>query len=186
MAHSLLLKSWIAFFSLVGISFRAAGAFSLRPHGPHLPTRISHCHTSCTTGHTFQDFHPSFRVKPYIKCCFPFSNTCHPSALGVASSSSSSDDDNMSSSKNDDDDDLTSRKLTFRERWAKAFPKKETDEERLPLRQRLAKMGLACVLSYGFVSNLNAGITTSVAWFLFSKRVSRQLHCPYLLRSLLT
>ena len=62
-----------------------------------------------------------------------------------------------------------SSKLSFREIWEKAFPKKEG--EKLPFRQRLAKMGLACVLSYGFVSNMNAGITTGLSWFVFAKKV---------------
>jgi hypothetical protein len=60
-------------------------------------------------------------------------------------------------------------KLTFRERWTKVFPKQEGDQ--IPFRQRLAKMGLAMVLSYGFVSNINSVVTTAIAWFVFAKRV---------------
>lgn len=65
---------------------------------------------------------------------------------------------------------ITTAKLTLRQRWARAFPKRKDDD--LPMKQKLAKMGLACVLSYGFVSNLNAVITTAIAWFVFAKRVS--------------
>ena len=36
---------------------------------------------------------------------------------------------------------------------------KKDAEENVPFRQRLAKMGLACVLSYGFVSNMNYSIS---------------------------
>lgn len=86
------------------------------------------------------------------------------------SSESSSTSDNDASTPEEGEEEESSTKLTFRERWAKAFPKKKGDE--LPLRQRLAKMGLACVLSYGFVSNMNYAITTGLSWFVFSKRVS--------------
>lgn len=40
----------------------------------------------------------------------------------------------------------------------------------LTFRQRLAKMGLNCALSYGFVSNMSYCVSVSAAWFIFSKR----------------
>jgi len=40
----------------------------------------------------------------------------------------------------------------------------------LTTKQRLAKMGFSCLLSYGFVSNMSAMLFLSLAWFSFSKK----------------
>jgi hypothetical protein len=45
----------------------------------------------------------------------------------------------------------------------------------LTTKQRLAKMGLNAVLSYGWVSNMSYCVSVSLAWYIFSKRV-RQTH----------
>ncbi|GAB5371436.1 hypothetical protein AAMO2058_001579800 [Amorphochlora amoebiformis] len=37
-------------------------------------------------------------------------------------------------------------------------------------RKRMAALGLGCLLSYGFVSNINVGVITAVAWASFSKQ----------------
>jgi hypothetical protein len=42
----------------------------------------------------------------------------------------------------------------------------ESDGKKLTFRQRLAKMGLATILSYGFVSNMSYAITVSCAWYI--------------------
>ena len=47
-----------------------------------------------------------------------------------------------------------------------------TEEDGLTFRQRLAKMGLSVVLSYGWVSNMSYCVSISSAWYLFSKQVS--------------
>ena len=39
-------------------------------------------------------------------------------------------------------------------------------------RERLAKLGLAAALSYGWVSNMSYSVSVSLAWYIFSKRVS--------------
>ena len=115
---------------------------------------------------------PSCRTRPSRKLSGLQYQVWTPSQVLPSSalySSESSDDDETSTTPQDEESGSTT-KLTFRERWAKIFPQNEG--EKLPFRQRLAKMGLACVLSYGFVSNMNAGITTGLAWFVFAKRVS--------------
>ena len=43
-------------------------------------------------------------------------------------------------------------------------------DDGLTTRQRLSKMGLSVLLSYGFVSNVSTSITACISWFLFSKR----------------
>lgn len=67
-----------------------------------------------------------------------------------------------------------SSKLTFRERLKKLWWK--NDDSSLTTRQRLAKMGLAAVLSYGWVSNVSYAICISLAWYGFSKKVSTVLY----------
>lgn len=42
-------------------------------------------------------------------------------------------------------------------------------------RQRLAKLGLAAALSYGWVSNMSYSVSVSLAWYIFSKRVGTHL-----------
>jgi len=51
------------------------------------------------------------------------------------------------------------------------------NDEGLTFRQKLGKMGLAAVLSYGWVSNMSYCVTVSIAWFIFSKRVRRRFPC---------
>jgi CDGSH-type Zn-finger protein len=42
----------------------------------------------------------------------------------------------------------------------------------LTTRERLAKMGLSALLSYGWVSNMSYAVTLSLSWYGFSKKVS--------------
>lgn len=46
----------------------------------------------------------------------------------------------------------------------------DKSDDGLTFRQKLAKMGLSVLLSYGFVSNLSYCVTVSLAWFGFSKK----------------
>jgi hypothetical protein len=55
----------------------------------------------------------------------------------------------------------------------------EESEDDLTFRQRLAKMGLAAVLSYGWVSNMSYCVTVSLAWYIFSKQVRRPSPLKY-------
>lgn len=50
-----------------------------------------------------------------------------------------------------------------------AFKSNEEDDG-LTFKQKLAKMGLSALLSYGFVSNMSYSVTVSLAWFGFSKK----------------
>ena len=47
-------------------------------------------------------------------------------------------------------------------------------DDGLTFKQRLGKMGLATVLSYGWISNTNAMILVAAAWYVFSVQVSYQ------------
>lgn len=102
----------------------------------------------------------------------------------AATSASATDDDDTDSSVADSTEAATlasateeeSSKLTFRERIKKLWWK--NDDSSLTTRQRLAKMGLAAVLSYGWVSNVSYAVCISLAWFGFSKKVRpRQNQC---------
>jgi len=59
---------------------------------------------------------------------------------------------------------------SFLSRIKKIFSKKPKaeGEDGLSTRDRLAKLGFAVLLSYGFVSNMSAMIFLSLAWFSFS------------------
>jgi hypothetical protein len=66
------------------------------------------------------------------------------------------------------DVEVSEKPSTFRERLKKLWVKDEDDG--LTTRQRLAKLGLAAVLSYGWVSNVSYAICISIAWYAFSKK----------------
>jgi hypothetical protein len=96
--------------------------------------------------------------------------------------SSADDDEKDSPSSEAGDKDLTDDstldtddddKPTFRERLKKLWWK--NDDSDLTTRQRLAKMGLAAVLSYGWVSNVSYAICISIAWYGFSSKVSNHM-----------
>lgn len=46
----------------------------------------------------------------------------------------------------------------------------DKNDDGLSFKQKLAKMGLSVLLSYGFVSNMSYCVTVSLAWFGFSKK----------------
>jgi hypothetical protein len=60
-------------------------------------------------------------------------------------------------------------RIPLRQRIKKYFAFKD---DGMTSKQRLAKMGLDVILSYGFVQNVSYTITISLAWFLFSSQVS--------------
>lgn len=81
-----------------------------------------------------------------------------------AASSQDESDKQVESSTSDDND----KPKTFRERLKSLWWK--NDDSDLTTRQRLAKMGLAAVLSYGWVSNVSYAICISLAWYGFSAK----------------
>ena len=58
----------------------------------------------------------------------------------------------------------------LRKRLSSYFKSSDKDDG-LTFRQRLAKMGLATVLSYGWISNTNAMILLATAWYVFCAKV---------------
>ena len=48
----------------------------------------------------------------------------------------------------------------------------------LTFRQRLAKLGLNAVLSYGWVSNMSYSVTVSLAWYIFSRQTGKSPLAP--------
>jgi len=95
------------------------------------------------------------------------------STLRFADSSDNEDDStdadtNADSNKEEGDGSMTnSKKNTSFLSRIKSYFTSESDDG-LTTRQRLAKLGFAVILSYGFVSNMSAMIFLSLAWFTFS------------------
>jgi hypothetical protein len=54
----------------------------------------------------------------------------------------------------------------------KAYFTQGKKDDGLTFKQRLAKMGVATVLSYGMISNLSYAILVALAWYIFSAKVS--------------
>lgn len=52
--------------------------------------------------------------------------------------------------------------------WRKGIFQKKDDDD-LTFKQKLAKMGLSVLLSYGFVSNMSYVVSVSLAWYGFCK-----------------
>lgn len=75
------------------------------------------------------------------------------------------EDDNTPTQNDEFSDENVSRVQRWRK---KLFPKKPDDG--LSFRQRLTKMGLSVVLSYGWVSNVSYSVSVSLAWYIFSKQ----------------
>jgi hypothetical protein len=107
-----------------------------------------------------------------------------PSTTSISSDSdggSSTSDDSTDSSKAEMQDSASTSTSTssgngiwskgrkrvqqLRQSIASMYKTNESDEK-ITFRQRLAKMGLATILSYGFVSNMSYAITVSCAWYI--------------------
>lgn len=86
----------------------------------------------------------------------------------AAETPSGSGKNGETSSEIDVDKTDSEKPISFRERIRKLWVK--DDDDGLTTRQRLAKMGLAAVLSYGWVSNVSYAICVSIAWYGFSKK----------------
>jgi hypothetical protein len=61
-------------------------------------------------------------------------------------------------------------KATSARGW-KFWNKKGEAEDGVTFSQKLRKMGMSVLLSYGFVSNMSYCVTVSLAWYIFNKRV---------------
>ena len=63
---------------------------------------------------------------------------------------------------------LTPKKKSFVARMKSYF---QPADDGLTFRQRLSKMGLSVLLSYGWVSNMSYGVSVTCAWYISCKRV---------------
>jgi hypothetical protein len=112
--------------------------------------------TTISAGRTFQHSESSLRPR---------------SRLISLSSSDSSDEKSG-------DEDVVEAKVGIRKRISSYFRGSEQDDG-LTFRERLAKMGLATVLSYGWISNTNAMILVSAAWYAFASKVRKITLCTF-------
>ena len=60
------------------------------------------------------------------------------------------------------------------------FKNKEKNDDGLTTKERLAKMGLSALLSYGWVSNMSYAVTLSLSWYGFSKKVREYCYMVYI------
>lgn len=89
------------------------------------------------------------------------------SAAAVELAEESDEEDSMESSTSED---LTkSNNNILKRTWSRIFPPKQ-DSDGLTVRQRLTKMGMSVLLSYGFVSNMSYCVSVSLAWYGFTKK----------------
>mmetsp|Transcript_30022 Transcript_30022/g.36597 ORF Transcript_30022/g.36597 Transcript_30022/m.36597 type:complete len:297 (+) Transcript_30022:58-948(+) len=79
---------------------------------------------------------------------------------------SSADVSELASAVQDDDDLPLHRKIT--KKVKNVFSNKEDDG--LTFKQKLGKMGMSALLSYGFVSNMSYAVSVSLAWYGFTKK----------------
>jgi hypothetical protein len=107
----------------------------------------------------------SFSYVSSSSCLLPLSLTMLSSVTSPEEESSSVGGDVAAASS-----DESSEGASLLQRVRSYFVPKKDD---LTFRQRLAKMGLAAVLSYGWVSNMSYCVTVSLAWYIFSKQVRR-------------
>ena len=89
-----------------------------------------------------------------------------PLILSAAATTTKSDDVSTTADS-DDAEEKTSIIGKF-----KSIFKREKNDDGLTTKERLAKMGLSVLLSYGWVSNMSYSVTLSLAWYGFSKKVS--------------
>jgi hypothetical protein len=77
-------------------------------------------------------------------------------------------------SESDDSSKVESEPRSDEQGWGriKAYFMQGKKDDGLTFRQRLAKMGVATVLSYGMISNLSYAILVALAWYTFSAKVS--------------
>ena len=107
--------------------------------------------------------------------CSSYRRSFHTDGLVLNMSEDQNDNDivmedvQSSSVADDDDDDDTSKKNVIRKVWSRMFPPKK-DSDGLTVGQKLRKMGMSVLLSYGFVSNMSYSVTVSLAWYIHSKR----------------
>lgn len=157
-------RNLMVFVSLAALSWSTTRAFAFRT------STTTHFRTPITAKPTTFENPPQW-MQPDSSSRFVITRK-RPQYNVLCSAAFSDGDVSSDEEPSDSSSSLSTTKLTFRERLAKVFP--QNNGEKLPLKQQLAKMGLACVLSYGFVSNLNSVLTTAIAWFIFSKKVSEK------------
>jgi len=117
--------------------------------------------------------------KVYCRCwksdTFPLCNGSHmahnketrdnvgPLILSAASATTTKSDDVSTT------DSVAEEKTSIIGKFKSIF-KREKNDDGLTTKERLAKMGLSVLLSYGWVSNMSYSVTLSLAWYGFSKK----------------
>jgi hypothetical protein len=121
----------------------------------------------------------TFNVSPWRMASVSFcSGKTHPRALCLTSTPSfpTEEESAVVPPKEDDDANLAtneegatsqSRLQRLRSKIASYYT---PQDDGLTFRQRLTQLGLAALLSYGWVSNMSYCVTVSCAWYIFSRQ----------------
>jgi len=88
------------------------------------------------------------------------------SSLSSEVNNEASEVNNEASEVNNDESEKRSKNVITR--FKNLF--KDKSAEGLTTKERIAKMGLSALLSYGFVSNMSYCVCVSIAWFGFNKK----------------
>jgi hypothetical protein len=128
------------------------------------------------TPHAKIDGHPIRRTNPrqnhirqgYIGIIL---NPSH--AIRRVTSDDRSSELNPEESKSDDNSKVDNEPMSNEQGSGriKAYLMQGKKDDGLTFKQRLAKMGVATVLSYGMISNLSYAILVAFAWYTFSAKV---------------
>ena len=138
---------------------------------------------------------PPPQTEPSMTICW-MSSTTTTTTTSICSSSTS-DDDSSDNSRLVDMKDSTQNRVSINSsniwsKWKQWFQQRRQsiasmykktnenneNEDKLTFRQRLAKMGLATILSYGFVSNMSYAVTVSCAWYIHNVQTKMSPLCP--------
>ena len=145
--------------------FKVTDAFSVKPHTPNAPLRIT---TTRNPVHVIVSSSSSSKFKVAFPATPLFRPTNRQNTYLTSTSPSEGD------SGESDAPDTSAANVGFGKRIGSYFKGSEKDDG-LTFRQRLAKMGLATVLSYGWISNTNAMILVAAAWYVFCMKVSKKV-----------
>jgi len=134
----------------------------------HAPTRILTSSSTCMSTRSSslqQHHHQSTSAMHNVRPRLTLSSSLR---MAAAASEDASSNDPEKQIIDTTSEDVTPSTTSLGQRFRNYF---RGPQDGLTTKQRLAKMGLAVALSYGWVSNMSYTVTVSIAWYIFSRQV---------------